>query len=278
MKKICWANSKTIATSDVIIVGIPDESSSHSSRKGTSEAPDQIRKVSMKQDTYQRNKMKSIGYPASGISKKIFDYGNITKNEVCKVYNKFPHTSVPVTVGGDHSITRDVIESLYEKRGKLSLVYFDAHPDIISSTTNYHGSVFYDVLEYINPKSSLQIGIRTPEREEIDNLKKFNIMTITPLDILQDGILTITKKILKKINDNAYISFDMDCIDPAYAPGVSVPVPFGLSNNDALYLIKSIVESGIIGMDIVEVCPKYDIRDRTSHLTSRLIGETISSL
>lgn len=278
MKKICWSNSKKIDGSDVVIVGIPDESSSHSSRKGTSEAPNQIRKVSLKRDIYHRNNVQSMGLPYSGISKMVFDYGNITKNKISKVYDNFPASTTPITIGGDHSITKDVITSLYEIHGKLSLIYFDAHPDMIGSTTNYHGSVFYDLLDYIDTKTSLQIGIRTPEQEEINNIADFNIMTITPLNILKDGIITTTKKVLKKIGKSVYISFDMDCLDPAFAPGVSVPVPFGLNNLDVLYLIKSIVKRGIIGMDIMEVCPKYDIRDRTSHLASRLIGEAISSM
>jgi len=73
-----------------------------------------------------------------------------------------------------------------------------------------------------------------------------------------------------------YVSFDMDAIDPAYAPGVSVPVPMGLRNTEAIYLLKSLAKK-IIGIDIMEVCPSYDIRDRTSHLVSRMIAEIISS-
>ena len=69
----------------------------------------------------------------------------------------------------------------------------------------------------------------------------------------------------------------MDAIDPAYAPGVSVPVPMGLRNSEAAYLLKSLAQKGITGMDIMEVCPDYDIKDRTSHLASRMIGEVISS-
>ena len=69
----------------------------------------------------------------------------------------------------------------------------------------------------------------------------------------------------------------MDCIDPAYAPGVSVPVPMGLKNLEATYLIKSIVKEGIVGIDIMEVCPSYDIKDRTSHLASRMIAEIINA-
>ena len=69
----------------------------------------------------------------------------------------------------------------------------------------------------------------------------------------------------------------MDCIDPAYAPGVSVPVPMGLNSIDAVYLLKEIAKRGIIGMDVMEVCPSFDVKDRTSHLASRLISEVLYS-
>jgi agmatinase len=137
--------------------------------------------------------------------------------------------------------------------------------------------VFYDVLPYIDPKTSIQIGIRTPEQEELDNLKKYGVKVITPFDIVEKGVKEISNLISQTIGKNIYISFDMDCIDPAFAPGVSVPVPMGLKSVESMYLLKSIIEQGIIGMDIMEVCPSYDIKDRTSHLASRMISEVISA-
>ena len=118
-----------------------------------------------------------------------------------------------------------------------------------------------------------QIGIRTPEQEELDNIKKYNLKVITPFDIREQGIKQVTNSILNRLGDKVYISFDMDCLDPAYAPGVSVPVPMGLSSTDSVYLLKEIAKKGIVGMDIMEVCPSFDVKDRTSHLASRIISE-----
>ena len=147
----------------------------------------------------------------------------------------------------------------------------------MSSSSNYYGSVVNDVLSSINIESSLEIGIRTPEQEEIDNIKKHNLEIITPTDIKEKGIKNIANEILDKIGNNVYISFDMDCIDPAFAPGVSVPVPLGLDSNDAVYLLQKIAHKGITGMDIMEVCPNFDVKERTSHLASRIIGEVLYS-
>jgi len=278
-KKICWANTEDFDESDLVIIGIPDESQSHSLRKGTSEAPHFIREISNIRDSYMRKGTKTLGLPFSGLSqKKVFDYGDIHREKIEEVFGKIISKSkIPILIGGDHSITAEVIKSISKKTEPLSLVYFDAHPDFVSSTTNYYGSVFHDVLPNIDIKSSLQIGIRTPEQEELENIKKHNLKIITPFDIVENGVKEIINSILETIGNNVYISFDMDCIDPSFAPGVSVPVPMGLKNVEAVYLLKEIVKHGIVGMDLMEVCPSYDIKDRTSHLASRIIGEVISN-
>ena len=276
--KICWANTDNFDDSDIVIIGIPDESKSHALRKGSSEAPDKIREISFIRDTYTRDGKTSLGFPISGIKKKIYDYGNVKKIEIGNVISDIISKSkIPISIGGDHSISTEIIKSISNKLGPISLVYFDAHPDFISSTQNYYGSVFYDSLSCIDLKSSLQIGIRTPEQEEIENLKKYDITVITPLDIIKNGITEVEKEIMSKIGKNVYVSFDMDVIDPAYAPGVSVPVPMGLHNTEAIYLLK-ILAKRAIGLDIMEVCPEYDVKDRTSHLASRMIAEIISSI
>ena len=276
--KICWANTNNFDDADIVIIGIPDESKSHALRKGTSAAPDKIREISCIRDTYTRDGRTSVGLPILGIKKKIYDYGNVKKNEIGSVINNIVSKSkMPISIGGDHSISLEIIKAISKKVGTISLVYFDAHPDFIGSTQNYYGSVFYDSLSYIDLKSSLQIGIRTPEQEEIENLKKHNVTIITPQDIVKNGIVKTEKNIMNKIGKNLYISFDMDAIDPAYAPGVSVPVPLGLCNTEAVYLLKSLAKKAI-GLDIMEVCPEYDVKDRTSHLASRMIAEIISSI
>ena len=275
--KICWANTDNFDEAEIVIVGIPDESKSHSLRKGTSEAPHKIREISSIRDTYKRGNDISLGLPFSGINKKVYDYGNIERSEVTQVIDKIVSKSkIPLAIGGDHSISAEIIKSVSKKHGQISLVYFDAHPDFIGSVQGYYGSVFNDVLPFIDIKSSIQIGVRTPEQEEINNIKKYDLTVITPFDIAKNGITKVEETILNKIGRNVYVSFDMDAIDPAYAPGVSVPVPLGLRNTEAIILLKSLMKK-VVGLDIMEVCPNYDIKDRTSHLASRMIAEAISS-
>ncbi|BDQ30338.1 agmatinase [Nitrosopumilus zosterae] len=278
MEKICWANTDNFDESEFVVLGIPDESQSHALRKGTEEAPSKIRQISNLRDSYVRNGTVSLGRPFQGNEKKVHDIGNINRTDIEKIYDKISTSSkIPISIGGDHSITSQIINSMANTYGKISLVYFDAHPDFVSSAANYYGSVITDVLSRIEIESSIQIGIRTPEQEELDNIKKYNLQVITPFDIAEQGIAKVANTILDKLGDKVYVSFDMDCIDPAHAPGVSVPVPVGLNSNDAIYLLQKIAKRGIIGMDIMEVCPSFDIKDRTSHLASRIISEVLYS-
>lgn len=278
MAKICWANTENFEESEFVVVGIPDESQSNALRKGTKDAPSRIRYISNLHDSYKRNEQIIYGRPFSGTEKKVYDLGDIKRDQIQETYGKISTSSkIPISIGGDHSISSQIINTLAKNLGKFSLVYFDAHPDFVSSTTNYYGSVITDVLSSIEVESSVEMGIRTPEQEELENIKKFNLEIITPFDIATKGLKQIADSILNRLGDKVYVSFDMDCIDPAFAPGVSVPVPMGLSSTDAVYLLNKISQKGIIGMDLMEVCPSFDVKDRTSHLASRIISEVIYS-
>ncbi len=276
--QICWANS-SFDDSDVVVVGIPDESGSHAIFAGASKAPNHIRKISIANDIYVEKNFTCLAHPTQGIGKaRVHDFGNIKKRQIPQTFDKILGSSkLPISIGGDHSNTTPLLKAMAKKHGKISLVYFDAHPDFVSHTRNYYGSVITDSLDYIDVKSSLQIGIRSPEQEELENIKKHKLQVITPFDVIESGIKSITKTILDTVKDNVYVSFDMDCLDPSFAPGVSVPVPIGMQSQDATFALKKIVQKGIIGFDIMEVCPAHDLNDVTSHLASRIIGEVISS-
>src|SRR5574337_471537 len=184
MMNICWANTNSFDDAEIVIVGIPDESKSHALRKGTSEAPHKIREISSIRDTYKRGDDISLGLPFGGIARKVYDYGNIERAQIGDTIGKIVSSSkIPVSIGGDHSITTEIVKTISKKKGPPSLVYFDAHPDFVSSVSGYYGSVFYDVLPYIDIKSSIQIGIRTPEKEEVENLEKHEVSIISPYDI-----------------------------------------------------------------------------------------------
>lgn len=116
--------------------------------------------------------------------------------------------------------------------------------------------------------------------EELENASKQKLEIITPINIIEDGINKIVKKIISKCGKSkVYLSVDLDCMDPGVAPGVSVPAPGGLFPLDLMYIIKKITEKlDIMGMDIVELSPDYDLNQNTANHAARLLMETVSSL
>jgi agmatinase len=123
------------------------------------------------------------------------------------------------------------------------------------------------------------LGIRSAELEELNNARKVGMDIITPIDIIERGILNIADTIKSKNNGGKrYISIDLDCLDPAFAPGVSVPSPHGLSSMDLIYLTKTAISTGIVAIDIVEYTPDFDVNNITASLAARILLESLASI
>ena len=272
-----------ISEADVIIIGIPDESKSHARRKGTSKAPDILRIASNESQFFERQGKIIPICPLRGSigNKGILDYGNIKREDLYHlIFDLVSNKKIPVIIGGDHSVTTIALQAIGDVYGKIGLLYFDAHPDFVSSTRNYYGSVLTDSSSSIDFAKSMLIGTRAAEPEELENIDKARLEVVSPMDIRETGILKIGERIRTKNSNNnkKYISIDLDCLDPAFAPGVSLPSPCGLSSIDLIYLIKLAVETGIIGIDIVELSPDFDINNITAYLAARILLESIASI
>jgi agmatinase len=261
---------------------VPDESKSHARRKGTSKGPDIVRIASNEADFFERNGDIIPICPMRGCinNKKILDYGNIKRGELYQlVFDLVSSKKIPIILGGDHSITTVALKAIEAHLGTVSLIYFDAHPDFVSSTTDYYGSVLTDSTRGIDFKQSMVIGIRSAETEELVNADRANLELVTPLDVNEKGIGKFADKIKSKSNKGMrYVSIDIDCLDPAFAPGVSVPSPCGLSSIDLIYLVKLAISTGIIGLDIVEFSPDFDLNNITASLVARILLESIASI
>ncbi len=168
-----------------------------------------------------------------------------------------------LTFGGDHFVALPLIRAHAEKHGPVALVQFDAHCDTWDdggSTLN-HGSMFLHGYQegVIDPSRSIQVGLRTWN----DSDHGFDILT-SPW-VHRNGITATLDAIMERVGDHpAYISFDIDCLDPAFAPGTGTPVPGGLATWQALELIRGLTPLNMIGMDLVEVSPAYDHADITA--------------
>lgn len=285
MVKLFHSNVDSIAQADIVILGVPDESRSHAKRKGASMGPDSLRLASNYYEFFEREGNRIPICPMSGTleNKKILDFGNVPRDDLYRlVFDIVSTKKIPITIGGDHSITTLILQAIYDtfEGEKISLLYFDAHPDFVSSTRNYYGSVITDSSGYINFTKSILIGTRAAEMEELRNASKQKLEIITPIDIIEFGINATVKKIIAKCGSNkVYMSIDLDCMDPGVAPGVSVPAPGGLFPLDLIYIIKKISENlQILGMDIVELSPDYDLNQNTANHAARILMETIASL
>jgi len=283
--KLLHSNAESIFKADIVVMGVPDESKSHAKRKGASKGPDSLRTASNTFEFFERDGKTIPICPMKGTleNKKILDFGNIKRDDLYRlIFDIVTAKKIPITIGGDHSITTIILQAVNEALdgNKVSLIYFDAHPDFVSSTRNYYGSVITDSSNYIDFKKSVLIGTRAAEQEELLNASKRGLEIVTPLDILEVGINHVVKKIISKCKSNkVYLSIDLDCMDPGVAPGVSVPAPGGLFPLDLIYMIKKITENlQVVGMDIVELSPDYDINQNTANHAARILMETISSM
>lgn len=285
MIKLFHSNVQSIAQADIVVLGIPDESRSHAKRKGASKGPDSLRRASNYYEFFERDGKRIPICPMKGTleNKKIIDVGNLSRDDLYKVVFDIVSTKkIPITIGGDHSITTIILKAINDsfEGEKISLLYFDAHPDFVSSTRNYYGSVITDSSSYINFNKSILIGTRAAEMEELNNATENKLEIMTPIDIIELGINATIKRIISKCGSRkVYMSIDMDCMDPGVAPGVSVPAPGGLFPIDMIYMIKKISENlHIVGMDIVELCPDYDLNQNTANHAARILMETVASL
>ncbi|MFL6503181.1 MAG: arginase family protein [Nitrososphaera sp.] len=284
MVRLYRSNSDTVEDANIVVIGVPDESNSHAKRKGTSKAPDALRIASNESEFFERNGKLIPTCPMLGTfdRKRIFDAGNISNKQKLRelVTNIASNGKLPIMIGGDHSLSAEAIQAVSKAIGKkLSLLYFDAHPDFVSSSRNYYGSVLADSSQSLDFRKSVLIGTRAAESEELENVKKAGMRVINPLEIVERGVKSIAQ-IIRELTSGSkvYVSVDLDCIDPAFAPGVSVPSPGGLSSIDLIYLLSKATSAGnVVGIDIVELAPDYDINEATAMLAARIMSECIAS-
>ena len=222
---------------------------------------------------------------------RVADYGDIDVNPL-SIENTFQiiqneiltildSGANPLSIGGDHSISLPILRAL-AKHGhrKLGMIHFDSHVDTHDEYFGgkySHGTPFRRAIEenLLDPEKIIQIGIRGQlyNEKDFDFNKEHGITIITIEDIFEKGISFIRDKILEFHGDKFYLSFDIDAIDPAYAPGTGTPQIGGLSSIQALQLIRSLKGFDFVGFDLVEVSPSYDPASITSLLAANLIFE-----
>lgn len=269
---------------NTILIGLTDDS--HASISfGASDAPNMIRKLS----TYfppvdaKRNRLNNT---------RIFDYGNVIsgvelQEKVSKVLND---QKFLVVLGGDHAIAIHSEKSFIEyalKNNKEPVVFhFDAHADICAEYQNdkmSHACVNYQALENgLKPENLVMLGIRSYEEQEVLFLNKNpKIRVIDAFELHQKPVQAIVDELKKKYQGEEYIvylSFDIDMIDPSFAPGTGTPETFGIHPLYARELLEKIIQAfDVRAIDFVEVNPQLDTNNITSWVCLKLLYEVLSA-
>jgi agmatinase len=176
-----------------------------------------------------------------------------------------------VALGGEHGISLPLLRALAKKRGPPALIHFDAHVDTWPENFGQiyaHGSVFYHAIEegLIEPRRTVQIGIRSPVARSIYDWTLARGVTIIPAqEVHEAGPADIAQRIRAVVGDApVYLSFDIDALDPAFAPGTGTPEIGGLSSWQAQAIIRRLTGLDFVGMDVVEVSPSYDTAEITA--------------
>jgi arginase len=175
---------------------------------------------------------------------------------------------IPISLGGDHSITYPIIKAFSRKYDKLSILQVDAHPDLydeFQGNRYSHACPFARIMEEGLAQRLVQVGIRTMNGHQLQQAKKLGVEVILVKD-WQDSITL-------KFDCPLYISFDMDGLDPAFAPGVSHYEPGGLTTRQAIHLIQTVQSSVIAGADIVEFNPARDLNSLTAMTAAKILKE-----
>jgi agmatinase len=256
---------KPFEKADYIILGVPfDVTSTY--RTGARFGPNAIRQASLNIETYSFR----TGIDVEDL--KLHDLGDLhistdtekTLERIEMVIKDLLEAEkIPVTIGGEHTITLGVVKGLGDKASKTAIVSFDAHLDLRNEFMGLklsHTTFMRRINEKLKPCKIIEVGTRAVCKEELAYAKKAGVEFFTTQQIRREGSEKIAKQLREKLAKykNVYLSIDMDVLDPAYAPAVQNPEPEGLEPHALLDILSSICDKRLVGFDVVEVAPNYD--------------------
>lgn len=275
---------------DFGIIGIPFDTAA-SFRAGARFGPNGVRNISamIKPNNVAMgvNIMDSIKGADLGDVPVIPDYIHETYAAIEDfLTDVLKHNAVPVSIGGDHCITLGELRAIHKKYGRVALVHFDSHLDLCDTVFGQkynHGTPFRRAMEegLIDPSHSIQIGMRGSLYDPDD----FKIAADLGFKVIPGDMLhTMTAdqlrdEVQKRVGDmKVFLTFDIDFVDPAYAPGTGTPEIGGFTSFETLQYIRGLKELDFVGFDVVEVAPPYDHSEITAYMGANIIFEFLSIL
>jgi len=280
----------SLAGLDVALLGIPMDIGT-SWRSGTRFGPKQIRSESAMIRPYN---MATRAAPFDSL--QIADIGDLAINtfslsDSLKIIKDsydsiLTQGVIPVAMGGDHSITLPILRAIAAKHGPVALVHVDAHADVndeMFGERETHGTVFRRAYEenLIVPDMTFQIGVRGSgyAASDFTEASGWGFRQFPAWELWQQNLTQIGSQIRKTVGDHpVYITYDIDSLDPAFAPGTGTPEIGGLTTPQALQLIHALGGIKVVGCDLVEVSPPYDPSGNTALTAANLLFELLCIL
>jgi agmatinase len=262
----------------ISIAGIPFDIGT-SNRSGTRFGPAAIRQASrmLVDGAHPVHWIDPAALPLADVGDFDLALGDIPAS-LARIEEAAQGLSHLVALGGDHGVTLPLLRAVARRRGPLALVHFDAHVDTWPDTFGQrygHGSVFYNAIEegLLDPRRTIQVGIRSPMGRDIFDWTIARGVTIVPaMEVHETGPAAVAARIRDTVgNAPAYLSFDIDALDPACAPGTGTPEIGGLLSWQAQAMLRRLEGITFVGCDIVEVAPAYDVSEITA-----LAGATVA--
>lgn len=272
--------TKDLSGVDVAVTGVPLDTAT-TNRPGARFGPRAIRSAStimawerpygMEFDPFDKLAVADVG-------DCFFDFGQPEKvpdqieAHAWAIINEGPGL---LSLGGDHFVAYPLLRAHARKYGApLSLLHFDAHSDTWADPDSRidHGTMFYWAVKngIVDPATSVQVGLRTSNPDTLG----FNIIDAPQVHASDEA--TIIDQVRGFLGDRpVYLTFDIDCLDPSFAPGTGTPVCGGLSSHQAMTILRGLAGINVVGMDIVEVAPAYDVGEITALAAVHLAMEML---
>ena len=283
--------SETADGVDVGIIGVPLDIGT-SNRNGTRYGPRQVRAESVLVRPYN---MATRAAPFDSF--QIADLGDVALNpynlSACieiieQHYSAVLENAVtPVSIGGDHTITLPILRAIARKHGPVALIHVDAHADVNDTMFGEpvaHGTIFRRAIEekLVDPRSMFQIGLRATgyAAEDFDWARDQGVTVVQAEACWYKSLAPLMEEVRRLVGPDqpAYLSFDIDGLDPSVAPGTGTPEPGGLTGSQGLEIIRGCYGLNLIGCDLVEVSPPYDTTGNTALLAANLLFEMLCAL
>lgn len=283
-------HSTDLAGMDFAVIGAPFDTGS-TYRIGARFGPQSIRSMSSLLRTHNIALDVSLFDYLSGV-----DYGDLPvapgfidesfKRIEAGLAEVLQSEAVPITMGGDHSITLPELRAIVKKHGPVALVHFDSHLDTGDEYFGHkynHGTPFRRAAEegLLRLDRSIQMGIRGSHysKDDLKGARELGFEVVTGPECHDMGIDRMIRRVKERVGDaKAFLTFDIDFVDPAYAPGTGTIEVAGFTSWESIKLVRGLDDLNFVGFDLVEVLPAYDPTEITAYLGANIIFEFISLL